>query len=82
MLIGVPVPPLLLPVTLAFVVIGGSLVEGIWLTIPDSGTKCVSEEIQRDVVVLADYYIVDDDHAHLRASTISARVNLCFQFHC
>ncbi|OWM90163.1 hypothetical protein CDL15_Pgr006484 [Punica granatum] len=48
--------------------------EAIWLTIPSSGTKCVSEEIQSNVVVLADYYIVDDDHAHLRSSTISSRV--------
>ncbi|CAN7021807.1 unnamed protein product [Brassica rapa subsp. trilocularis] len=33
--------------------------EAIWLTIPPTGgTKCVSEEIQSNVVVLADYYVV------------------------
>ncbi|CAH2033571.1 unnamed protein product, partial [Thlaspi arvense] len=35
--------------------------EAIWLTIPASGgTKCISEEIQSNVVVLADYYVVDE----------------------
>lgn len=48
--------------------------EAIWLTIPSSGTKCVSEEIQNNVIVMADYYIVDDDHDHLRTSAISGRV--------
>ncbi|KAI6689393.1 hypothetical protein NL676_026221 [Syzygium grande] len=48
--------------------------EAVWLTIPSSGTKCVSEEIQSNVVVLADYYIVDDEHAHLHTPTISSRV--------
>lgn len=48
--------------------------EAVWLTIPSSGTKCVSEEIQSNVVVLADYYIVDDEHAHLHTATISSRV--------
>ncbi|KAF7829845.1 transmembrane emp24 domain-containing protein p24delta3-like [Senna tora] len=46
----------------------------VWLTIPSSGTKCVSEEIQNHVVVLADYYVVADqiDSNHLPA--VSARV--------
>ncbi|XP_048129912.1 transmembrane emp24 domain-containing protein p24delta5-like isoform X3 [Rhodamnia argentea] len=48
--------------------------EAVWLTIPSSGTKCVSEEIQSNVVVLADYYIVDEEHAHLHTATISSRV--------
>jgi len=46
--------------------------EAIWLTIPSSGTKCVSEDIQTHVVVLADYYVVTDEALH----TISAKV--CF----
>ncbi|KAL6492872.1 hypothetical protein OROGR_032631 [Orobanche gracilis] len=29
---------------------------GLWFDLPSSGTKCVSEEINRNVVVLADYY--------------------------
>ncbi|KAL2343155.1 hypothetical protein Fmac_004440 [Flemingia macrophylla] len=36
----------------------------IWLTLPVSGTKCVSEEIQNNVVVLADYVVVPDEHSH------------------
>lgn len=36
----------------------------IWLTLPTSGTKCVSEEIQNNVVVLADYIVIPDDHSH------------------
>lgn len=49
--------------------------EAIWLTIPSSGTKCVSEEIQNNVVVLADYYVVDEAHPE-NPSTISARVSI------
>ncbi|GLT85032.1 hypothetical protein SLE2022_032340 [Rubroshorea leprosula] len=49
------------------------VVEAIWLTVPSSGTKCVSEEIQNNVVVLADYYVIDETNpAHI--PTISARV--------
>ncbi|KAF4354588.1 hypothetical protein CsatB_007838 [Cannabis sativa] len=50
----------------------------IWLTIPNTGTKCVSEEIQSNVVVLADYYVVHDaldvNHDQPHLPTISARV--------
>ncbi|XP_027345969.1 transmembrane emp24 domain-containing protein p24delta3-like [Abrus precatorius] len=44
----------------------------IWLTLPASGTKCVSEEIQNNVVVLADYVVVPDDHSH--SATIAVKV--------
>ncbi|RDX72231.1 Transmembrane emp24 domain-containing protein p24delta3, partial [Mucuna pruriens] len=37
------------------------LTEALWLTIPSSGTKCLSEEIQTNVVVLADYYVVSGE---------------------
>src|ERR1044072_7986137 len=49
--------------------------EAVWLTIPSSGTKCVSEEIQTHIVVLADYYVVADDElkGH-QLPTISAKV--------
>lgn len=47
--------------------------EAIWLTIPNSGTKCVSEEIQNNVVVLADYYVIDEKNPD-HIPTISARV--------
>ncbi|KAE8713429.1 Transmembrane emp24 domain-containing protein p24delta5 [Hibiscus syriacus] len=51
--------------------------EAIWLTIPSSGTKCVSEEIQSNVVVLADYYVIDE-HNPDHIPTISARVTSPF----
>ncbi|KAG4958929.1 hypothetical protein AAZX31_13G065400 [Glycine max] len=37
------------------------LAEAVWLTLPTSGTKCLSEEIQSNVVVLADYYVVTQE---------------------
>ncbi|CAI8585443.1 unnamed protein product [Vicia faba] len=46
--------------------------EAVWMTIPSSGTKCVSEDIQTHVVVLADYYVVTEQGPQLQ--TISAKV--------
>ncbi|XP_058772157.1 transmembrane emp24 domain-containing protein p24delta3-like [Vicia villosa] len=46
--------------------------EAVWMTIPSSGTKCVSEDIQTHVVVLADYYVVTEEGPQLQ--TISAKV--------
>ncbi|OIV96673.1 hypothetical protein TanjilG_09215 [Lupinus angustifolius] len=48
--------------------------EAIWLTIPTSGPKCLSEEIQSHVVVIADYYVVADDTEGHQLNTISAKV--------
>ncbi|EHA8588541.1 Transmembrane emp24 domain-containing protein p24delta4 [Cocos nucifera] len=45
----------------------------VWLSLPPSGVKCVSEEIQSNVVVLADYTVVYEDDSHGTA-TISAKV--------
>lgn len=45
----------------------------VWLNLPASGTKCVSEEIHNNVVVLADYVVLSDDHVH-PTPTISAKV--------
>ncbi|KAH6777380.1 emp24/gp25L/p24 family/GOLD family protein [Perilla frutescens var. hirtella] len=47
--------------------------DAIWLSLPTTGTKCVSEEIQSNVVVLADYVVISDDHVH-STPTISAKV--------
>ena len=49
--------------------------QAIWLNLPATGTKCVSEEIQNNVVVLADYVVIPDDHGH-PSPTISVKV--CF----
>ncbi|GMP79354.1 hypothetical protein CsSME_00034933 [Camellia sinensis var. sinensis] len=50
--------------------------EAIWLNLPSSGTKCVSEEIQNNVVVLADYGVVGDETHSGALPTISASVSL------
>lgn len=49
--------------------------DAIWLSLPASGTKCISEEIQSNVVVLADYVVISDDHVH-STPTISAKVRV------
>ncbi|KAG6533028.1 hypothetical protein ZIOFF_006888 [Zingiber officinale] len=55
-------PPLLLFSLLLLLASPGAV--GVWLNLPSSGTKCVSEEIQPNVVVLADYAVVrEGDHA-------------------
>lgn len=52
--------------------------EGIWLNLPATGTKCVSEDIQHNVVVLADYVVVSEDHSHY--PTISVKVSSAVPF--
>uniref|UniRef100_N1QSB9 Transmembrane emp24 domain-containing protein 10 n=1 Tax=Aegilops tauschii TaxID=37682 RepID=N1QSB9_AEGTA len=37
--------------------------EAVWLDLPPTGTKCVSEEIQPNVVVVADYMLMYEAHA-------------------
>ncbi|CAN0891243.1 Transmembrane emp24 domain-containing protein p24delta5 [Linum grandiflorum] len=46
---------------------------GIWFPIPSTGTKCVSEEIHNNVVVLADYYVINE-HKPEHVPKVSARV--------
>lgn len=46
--------------------------EGIWLNLPSTGTKCVSEEIQNNVVVVADYVVIDEQGQ--APPTVSAKV--------
>ncbi|EHA8587437.1 transmembrane emp24 domain-containing protein p24delta3 [Cocos nucifera] len=45
----------------------------VWLSLPAAGTKCVSEEIQPNIVVLADYAVISEDHTH-GIPTISVKV--------
>ncbi|OIW14492.1 hypothetical protein TanjilG_12085 [Lupinus angustifolius] len=65
---------LFLILLLSFTTILLPQIDAIWLTIPNSGTKCLSEEIQTHVVVLADYYVVADDTEGHHLHTISAKV--------
>lgn len=46
--------------------------DAIWLNLPSTGTKCVSEEIQSNVVVLGDYVVISENYTH--APTISVKV--------
>lgn len=48
--------------------------EAVWFPIPTTGTKCMSEEIQKNVVVLADYYVVTENGPQI--STVSVKVCL------
>lgn len=52
--------------------------EGVWLNLPVDGTKCLSEEIQSNVIVLGDY-IVDDSEGYNPA--VSVRVTIPFLLH-
>ncbi|KAL1309915.1 hypothetical protein HN51_052650 [Arachis hypogaea] len=61
------------PITLLFLFFIAES-HAIWLTIPTSGTKCVSEDIQSNVVVLADYYVVADEVDHHQIHTVSLKV--------
>ncbi|KAK7412068.1 hypothetical protein VNO78_03514 [Psophocarpus tetragonolobus] len=69
---GMSMPMLLL---LLFFLCFFSTSRAIWITLPSSGaTKCVSEEIQNNVVVLGDYVVLD----HAYNTTISIRVTSPF----
>ncbi|XP_041010896.1 transmembrane emp24 domain-containing protein p24delta3-like [Juglans microcarpa x Juglans regia] len=50
--------------------------QAIWLTLPKAArTKCVSEEIHNNVVVLGDYVVISDDPTHdTSTSTISVKL--------
>ncbi|KAL0797566.1 hypothetical protein Bca101_052740 [Brassica carinata] len=61
---------LILTVLLLFIMV--PVGEAIWLDVPPTGMKCVSEEIQSNIVVLADYIIISEDHS--LNPTISAKV--------
>ncbi|CAL9121925.1 unnamed protein product [Musa acuminata var. zebrina] len=45
----------------------------LWLSLPTSGTKCVSEEIHAGVVAMADYAVIHDDDPR-NTPTISVKV--------
>ncbi|KAB2051076.1 hypothetical protein ES319_A12G031300v1 [Gossypium barbadense] len=63
-------PPLLVVLLLALST--GPLCDAIWLNIPKTGTKCVSEEIHSNVVVLADYVVVSVEDG--QTATIAVKV--------
>ncbi|XVE67356.1 hypothetical protein DITRI_Ditri08aG0154200 [Diplodiscus trichospermus] len=64
--------PSLLFVILLWGLSNAPVSDAIWLNLPSTGTKCVSEEIQNNVVVLADYVVVSEILGHI--PTISLKV--------
>lgn len=64
---------ILLCLTISNNILPVPVAEAIWLSIPNSGTKCVSEEIQNGVVVLADYYVLNEEHPEHHV-TVTVRV--------
>ncbi|CAN4081429.1 unnamed protein product [Withania somnifera] len=54
--------------------------EAIWMELPTSGAKCLSEDIHSNVVVLADYSVIgDEEHAQANVvPTISVKVTSPF----
>lgn len=64
---------ILLCLTISNNIVPVPVAEAIWLSIPNSGTKCVSEEIQNGVVVLADYYVLNEEHPEHHV-TVTVRV--------
>ncbi|KAL9272874.1 Transmembrane emp24 domain-containing protein [Drosera capensis] len=50
----------LLLVTVINVVMFAGSTKAVWISLPSTGMKCVSEEIQNHVVVLADYFVIDE----------------------
>ncbi|MBA0861724.1 hypothetical protein Goshw_000169 [Gossypium schwendimanii] len=63
-------PPFLVVLLLALST--GPQCDAIWLNIPKTGTKCVSEEIHSNVVVLADYVVVSVEDG--QTATIAVKV--------
>lgn len=57
---------------------------GLWLDLPSSGTKCISEELHNNAVVLTDYYAFIGEDYDVNATlspTITVKVNLiCLLF--
>ncbi|KAK7302433.1 hypothetical protein RJT34_13323 [Clitoria ternatea] len=50
----------------------------VWFTLPPSDTKCVSEDIHKNVVVLGDYVVVPSANHPSLPATISIRVSSPF----
>lgn len=51
---------------------------GLWLDLPSTGAKCISEELHNNAVVLADYYAFIGEDYDVNATvvpTITIKVN-------
>ncbi|KAG9130604.1 hypothetical protein Leryth_011864 [Lithospermum erythrorhizon] len=52
--------------------------QAVWLTLPSKGTKCISEELHNNILVLGDYVVISDDSNHHPPQTISIKVTSPF----
>ncbi|GAB2235223.1 hypothetical protein Droror1_Dr00027718 [Drosera rotundifolia] len=50
---------MLILIVINVVMFAGST-KAVWISLPSTGMKCVSEEIQNHVVVLGDYFVIDE----------------------
>ncbi|KMZ76408.1 Transmembrane emp24 domain-containing protein p24delta3 [Zostera marina] len=62
-----------LQIAAAVMLLSAARIDAIWFSMPDSGTKCMSEEIQAHTVVVGDYQVIHNDHPD-RNLTVSAKV--------
>lgn len=56
---------------------------GLWLELPSSGPKCISEELHNNVVVMGDYFSFygdQDDYNGTLTPTISVKVLTSFSW--
>lgn len=64
----------LLPYLVLIICVISNYGGAVWLEVPSTGTKCVSEDIKQNVVVIADFSVVNDDSNPHTSLNIAARV--------
>ncbi|XP_078444323.1 transmembrane emp24 domain-containing protein p24delta3-like [Wolffia australiana] len=57
----------------AVVIMSAGMAESVWIKLPNSGTKCVSEEINAHVVVLGEYSVFYENHFN-DTPTVSSKI--------
>lgn len=48
--------------------------EAIWMNMPVTGRKCLSEEVHNNVIVMAEWVVIADDHLNYPAPNIFTKV--------
>ena len=49
---------------------------GVWLDLPNSGSKCISEELHNNAVVLADYYAFIGEDYDVNGTTVAPSITV------
>ncbi|KAK1361921.1 Transmembrane emp24 domain-containing protein p24delta3 [Heracleum sosnowskyi] len=68
----------LIPYLVLIIYVVSNYSGAVWLEVPSTGTKCVSEDIKQNVVVIADFSVVNDDSNPQTSYNIAARVTSPF----